>query len=165
MPTRPKYYWESSTFLAWITDEPTRTAEEKAGLTEIVAEIDAGKAILVTSAITSGEVLEANLTDEQKKRYDLVLKRPMTVKHNVDIRVSELAGKIRDHYNRLPPDQRRKIRLPDAIHLATAILLQVDELHSLDPHMLSLNGNVAGHNLRICKPAGKQTLLPNILTP
>ena len=157
MPARPKYYWDTSILLAWIKDEkiPPRQPGEMEGLVEIADEIDSGKSILIISAITSTELLDSTLTEEQKKRLELVLKRPSSVRANVDIRVGELAGAIRYFYKQ----SDLQIKTPDAIHLATAILTKADELHTFDENLLRLNDNVAGHELRICKPRGKQTVM------
>lgn len=157
MPAKPKYYWDACIFLAWIKDEgvPPRQPREMEGLAEIVDEIDSGRAILVTSTLTSTEVLDSTLTPEQRQRYNLVLKRPSAIRVNVDIRVSEFASAIRDYYL----VQNLKVKVPDAIHMATAILVRVDELHTFDPDLLKFNGDVAGHALKICKPVGEQRVM------
>jgi hypothetical protein len=57
-----------------------------------------------------------------------------------------------------------KISTPDAIHLATAILYEAEEFHTTDGggkrkragDLIPLNGNVAGHRLRICIPRADQ---------
>jgi hypothetical protein len=53
------------------------------------------------------------------------------------------------------------VELPDAQHLATAIAYkEVDEFHTFDgDDLLRFNGNVAGFNLKICKPTAIQKWL------
>ena len=157
MPRKPKYYWDSGIFIAWIIDEkvPPCQPGEMEGLAEIVDEIDSGKAILITSVVTTAEVLEGNLTAEQKKRYELVLQRPSTIRMNVDLRVSELSGEIRDYYRQ----RNIRLELADSIHLGTAILTKADELHTFDDKLLRFDGNVAGNQLKICRPKGKQIVM------
>jgi transposase-like protein len=48
-----------------------------------------------------------------------------------------------------------KLKTPDAIHLASAILHRADEFHTFDETLIALSGNVAGHKLTICKPIAK----------
>lgn len=157
MPPKPRYYWDACIFIAWITDEkvPPRQPGEMEGLAEIVDEVDRGQSTLVTSAITLTEVLESTLTTDQRQQFELAMKRPSTVVMNVDTRVGQLSSDIRDHYRR----QRISVKTPDALHLASAILARVDVLHSFDPDLLRLDGNVAGHQLAIRKPLGRQTVI------
>lgn len=130
--------------------------EDKQGLIDVVKEIDSCRAILITSVQTLTEIQEANLTSEQINHLGLSLKKPSTVKINIDLRVAELAGRIRSHYNQ----QGLKVPTTDAIHLATASLHDADELHTFDLKMLRFNGNLMGLNLKICKPRTKQLGLP-----
>lgn len=150
-----KYYWDTCVFLTLINDEPL-SSEDKQGLNDVVKEIDANRAILITSVQTVTEILEANFTNDQIHRLELCLKKSSTVKINIDHRVAELAGQIRGHYNQ----EGFKVKTPDAIHLATAFLHKADELHTFDPKMLRFNGNLMGLNLKICKPTTKQLGLP-----
>ncbi len=72
-----------------------------------------------------------------------------------------MAGEIRDYYQkRKELDDLPTVTTPDAVHLATAILHDVDEMHTFDQNdkpnkrraLIPLSGNVAGHKLIICKP-------------
>jgi hypothetical protein len=70
---------------------------------------------------------------------------------------------IRDHYTvRAAEFGGKTLSVPDAIHLATAVLYRVDEFHTFDMEgrskslgLIPLSGNVAGHRLIICKPQAK----------
>jgi hypothetical protein len=60
-----------------------------------------------------------------------------------------LAQEIRVFYRQ----RNKKLSVPDTTHLATAIHYRVDALYTFDEDdLLPLNGNVAGHDLVICKP-------------
>jgi predicted nucleic acid-binding protein len=155
MLKKPKYYWDTCIFLALLKDEPM-SKEDKQGLIDVVKEIDSCRAILITSVQTLTEIQEANLTNDQIHHLELSLKKPSTAKINIDLRVAELAGQIRSHYNQ----QGLKVTTTDAIHLATAFLHKADELHTFDLKMLRFNGNLMGLNLKICKPTTKQLGLP-----
>jgi predicted nucleic acid-binding protein len=104
----------------------------------------------ITSVTTITEILPGKFPPG---KYDL-FERTITRRRNFefigkDIRISALTQEIRDYYSVL----NKKIKTPDADHLATAIHYNVDALYTLDvDDLLPLNGNVAGRNLIICKP-------------
>ena len=105
---------------------------------------------------TSTEVLKGKMTDEQRDRFTKLFQRRNVVQVDVTTRVLDLSEKIRNW--------NPKISSPDAIHLATAILYEADEFHTTDGggkrkragDLLPLDGNVAGHPLKICKPQAMQ---------
>ncbi len=152
-----KYYWDTNVILSYIKGKgkgENRTDEELRDIDGVVKDIEDKKAIIVTSALTLTEVFTGELNDEQKERYNSVFKRPSTVQIDVHNNISLKASEIREHYNK----QKKKIKSPDAIHLATAILTGVDALHTFDKDdLIPLNGNVMGHNLKICKPKSAQS--------
>ncbi len=65
-------------------------------------------------------------------------------------------------------DAIKSLSVPGAIHLATAIHYGATEFHTFDGKrkpgrnpggLLTLDGNVGGHRLKICIPKGEQFLL------
>lgn len=159
MKIKPKYYWDANVFLSHIKGKnkgENRTKEETTNLQAVVQEVDENKVILVTSAFTSIEVLAGKLTNEQKQRYDSIFQRPNIVVINVHPGIVEKAAEIREYYLALG----KSIKSPDSIHLATALLVGVDVLHTFDSDdLIPLDGNVMGHNLRISKPFCQQGIL------
>jgi len=149
-----KYYWDSCIFVAWITDEK-RPPGEMEGLSEIIEEMEKGEAVIVTSVMTANEVFEYNLTSEQKQRLESTLKNPDIALVNVNLRISEKGRELREFYHQ----QKHALKLPDSIHLATALLFEVNKLHTFDDKLLRYDGNVMGKNLKICKPMSKQPKL------
>ena len=80
----------------------------------------------------------------------------------------DLASEIRAfHRKSTAKSALKNIRVPDAIHLASAIHYEATEFHTFDGKkpdgnvgkLLTLNGNVAGHNLKICAPQAEQLRL------
>jgi len=152
----PKYYWDSGLFIAWFKDEKRKPGEMQ-GLAEVVSMIDKKEAILVTSVITRTEVLESTLSDENKGMFDKLFKRTNCKQVDVTAPISELAHDIREFCKN---STGKNLGTPDSQHLATAIVYKCDELHTFDEDdMTPLNGNVAGHNLVICMPKGKQMVM------
>jgi len=157
---KPVIYWDTSVFLAWIKDE-NRPNKEMDGVNDVANKIHKDLAILLTSAITTAEILESTLNELAKQRLSDLFKRKNFQYVAADVRVMELIGKIRDYYlQRKDDDQLPTLSTPDAIHLATAILYGASEFHTFDANnetrkrraLLPLNGNVAGYALVICKP-------------
>src|SRR5277367_6240872 len=58
----------------------------------------------------------------------IFFKRRNVVQISVDTRISQRASAIRNYYNQ----RGTKLTTPDSIHLATAIIYEADEFHTLD---------------------------------
>ena len=151
---RRKYYWDSCAFILWLDEKGERADVD--GLAEVVKEVEKGDADLFTSAVTKTEVLKGRMTPEQEDKFTRLFQRRNVVPVDITGRVLDLSEKIREW--------NPKVSTPDAIHLATAILYEADEFHTTDGggkrkrsgDLLPLDGNVAGHRLKICKPKADQ---------
>jgi len=144
-----KIYLETTVITAWLKKE-IRTNQEMEGVEYCIERIMKNEIKVITSVNTIGEILPGHFppgvydlferTISKRKNFELI---------GIDIRISTLAQEIRDYYS----SSNRKIELPDAYHLATAIHYAVDSFYTFDKDdLLRLNGNVAGHTLIICKP-------------
>jgi hypothetical protein len=154
-------YWDACIFLAWLKDEPCEAGVME-GIEETVKRVHDNEVVLITSIMTQTEVLESKMPKDAQTKFDNVFKRRNVVWINHDTRVGKLSHDIRDYY------AQRAISLssPDSVHLASAILYQADVFHTLDGsgkkkrgHLLPLDGNVAGHKLKIAKPYKSQLSL------
>jgi hypothetical protein len=93
---------------------------------------------------------------EQKLKFQGILRRKNVQEIAPHMRITDRASTIRE---------KHKIKTPDAIHLATAILFDVDEMHTMDgwhedgkrDGLLALSGNVADYKLRITEPYPRGT--------
>lgn len=157
---KPIVYWDACVFLSWIKNE-NRPNNEMDGVNAVAQKIDKDHVILLTSDITIGEILDSTLDDNARQKLKDIFKRRNCRSVAADRRVNSLASEIRDYYQqRKDIDLLPTLMLPDAIHLATAILYSVTEFHTFDANdgrnkkraILPLNGNVAGYPLVICKP-------------
>lgn len=130
------------------------------GVYEVAENVNNHSAILVTSVLTRSEILRAHMPPNAESILDRFMQRKNVQEVALDVRMSKLARDIRDHY--LPSGVR--IKGMDANHLATAIIVGVDEFHTFDGSeesggrggLLRFDGNVAGHALRICIPPFQQ---------
>lgn len=175
--TKPKIYWDTCVFLAWIQEEapPKRKAGDMEGLERIITLVNRGEMLLFTSVLTHTEVLASKMEDGAKSRYSAVFQRPEIIEIAVDNPIAKLASEIRDFYiqarEKLPAEQREqalKVSTPDAIHLATAIHYGAEEFHTFDGDdekkrdgLLRLGDNVATYALKVRKPDDKQLGLLN----
>lgn len=166
MPPVRSIYWDSCIFLAWLKDEE-RPPGEMDGVFECVSDVEAGRARIVTSVITRGEVFEADLEQCIKDKYSQLLNRRYCQLVDTDLRVTNIVRSIREFYQKQKEvDELPGLTMPDAIHLATAIHYKVDAFWTFDDgkkggrSLLSLNGNVAGYPLVVCKPVAFQYRLP-----
>lgn len=131
------YYWDSCIWYEHLNREMVSPLQRQ-GLREILADNVAQENLIVTSVITHLEVLPEKLTgtDAIKEKmyfdqFDGVHMRTEQVSDNV----LRLAREIRSFYFRSPPQgggYAKIMDLGDAIHLATAALLNVDEFHTRD---------------------------------
>jgi predicted nucleic acid-binding protein len=148
-------------FLAWLNAEDAiHGAAVMDGIREMVRDIDANRANVVTSVMTKTEVFHKLKTQWAKDEYTKFCQRPNVAIVNQDERVADRSSEIREHYT------KKGITLDagDCVHLATATLYGADTFYTLDgagqhpkPNdLLPLNSNVAGHQLSIEKPHAKQ---------
>jgi predicted nucleic acid-binding protein len=163
---KPIYYWDTCVFLAWIKDE-ARPNKEMEGVNYIAGQLFRNSAILATSTLIQVEILKCTLDKYEIERFNSLFKQRNFQQISQDPRVMRLSNEIREYYQRQHAiDSGKTVSTPDAIHLASAILYDVTEFHTFDGKrkraLLPLNGNVAGYNLRICKPPlpAQQKLFP-----
>ena len=156
---KPIYCWDSSVLLAVLKNEP-RSNEEISGLNIVLSEIDKQEAKVIFSAILKIEVLECEMDSSETNMFDKAMQRSNIQEISTSKIITDLARKIRDYYQQQSRiDGKKTLSVADCVHLATAIHYSADEFHTYDEGkksndrgLLGLNGNVAGHFLRICKP-------------
>jgi predicted nucleic acid-binding protein len=154
-----KIYWDTSVLIAWLMDERHWPSDVLTGIQDAVYEVETYLAVLFTSSITRTEFFSGNLTDQQKQRYVLLMRRSNVREIDPHQKITTRASQIREHYNQKRPSV--KITTPDAIHLATAINYRADEFQTLDgleaegrskTKLLALNGDAGVSGLRVIHP-------------
>lgn len=146
--------WDACVWIATIIQEnaPLKGGgfEDRApACNYIIEQATRGQIEIATSALSLAEVCKI---DEVKAQGEDVLsdffRNDYILVVNVDRYVGSLARKLlQSGYPGLKP--------PDSIHLATALIADVTELHTYDKKLLNLNGKLqkpAGGVLKICKP-------------
>jgi len=154
-----KIYWDTAVFIAWLMNERHWPSDVLVGIQDVVYEVETYATVLFTSSLTRTEFFTGSLTTEQKTKYALLMRRSNVQEITAHQKITTRASQIREHYNKLKPP--RKIKTPDAIHIATAIAYRADEFQTLDgledsgrksTKLLALNGDAAVSGLRIVYP-------------
>ncbi|WP_082404580.1 MULTISPECIES: PIN domain-containing protein [Achromobacter] len=162
---KPRFYWDTAPLIAWITGEKREDPAEMAGLAEVLDMVDRGRAIVMISVLWRAEILDLRLTAAQKKQLELAFEGRSIVELEAGSKVMALAGEIRNfHKAAAKKGVLQNVRVPDAIHLATAVHYEATEFHTFDGArqggnsggLITLDGNVAGHRLKICAPKAEQ---------
>lgn len=158
LPRKPSAYWDACAWIALIQQEHGRFEV----LDYFRDKAEAGDIEIWTSAFTLAEVFkrpcgpaitgqplpQKGLAVADDKNFEDYLLKPWVQMVQVDIDVGTLARRLLRRYN---------IRKPqDAIHLATALFYNIDELHTFDGEdLLKLDGKIRRRDkmqLRICPP-------------
>ena len=165
------YYWDTCVFLAWIKNEVSRKPGEMDGVREVINRLNKRQLSIMTSVLTITEISASKLPAGSDDLFEQVLQRPNVSKVSVDIKIARLARELRNYYITKNGVDGLTLTVPDSLHLATAILYKPIEFHTFDERdnpkikalgLLPLSGDVAGHNLTICKPMAQQAGFPGI---
>ena len=146
-------YWDTCIYIAWLMDE-NRPSHEMDGVYESAKKIKEGKQKLICSPIVTAQLYKIKMGQHVMTMFDRFLKRRGVQYVDYEYRAGCLTSEIREYYSIKGED----MHTTDAQHLAISILYQVDAFYTFDKgkkggiDLLSISGNVAGHNLKICKP-------------
>ena len=139
-----RVYWDSVTFVHRIQQTP----EHIDILRAISDEAERGKLEIVTSTFTLCEVaclwLGSHADDVQERMIRDFFENPYILLRQVDRRVAELSREI-----------VRTLKIPgkDAVHVASAVATDCDELQTYDEkHLLRKTGLYGTPPLKIVKP-------------
>jgi predicted nucleic acid-binding protein len=147
-----RVYWDSCTFLGLINQELGKSN----ACTAVWEAAAKGDVSIYTSFFTFAEVFKTKcdspakpLSEDEDKRIEQLLRqkwiRPVVVDERIGIASRRL---MRSHPECKKPS--------DGVHLATALALSVDEMHTYDSSdLLRLDGKINcanGKPLKICRP-------------
>lgn len=137
-------YWDSDCFLGLLNKEQDKIKKCQS----VIREAEEGNLLIITSALTFIEVIKMKGKKHVPKKtektiQDFFLNTFMSI-HNVDRKVGIKARDLMWKNKGLQPK--------DSIHIATAIIQKVPELHTFDKYLLSLDGKIESPQLKICEP-------------
>lgn len=141
----PLICWDSDILIHWISYDGTGYSDEMQPIKSVVDYVKNNSCKLAVSTLVYAEVLEGKMTKEEMERFrNFMRNKTMIQSRVVDIPVAEKAGEIRSRSN---------IKTPDAIHIATAIVIGAESFHTFDDRLLRLNGKeeVNGLSITACE--------------
>jgi predicted nucleic acid-binding protein len=152
LATKPRYYWDACSWIGLINQEAGRI-DSLRYVNELAQK---GDVEIWTSTFTLAEVFKKKCADgagglppESDKAFEDYLEQDHVRQVQVDSMVGTVARRLLRKYPKIKKPQ-------DAIHLATAILNNVDEFHTYDgENLLPLDGQIDlenGGKLKICHP-------------
>lgn len=169
MAVSPKrVYWDACAWIALVQKEKIRDTagnviEDRETLCKsIISAASAKKIEIVTSTLSLVEVCKN--PGVATKGEDLIasfFEHDFILLANFDRSVGERARQLMMvGYSKLKP--------PDSAHIATAALVNVDELHTFDKKLLDLDGQIDrkdGKKLKICRPGDTAAAVPLLEAP
>jgi predicted nucleic acid-binding protein len=162
MATTKRVYWDACSWIALIQKEkisqPDGAVEDREMMCKTVIEAAKKNRLeIATSALCLAEVCKS--PDVRRGSPDRIadfFESDFILIATVDTVVGHRA-------RRLMTGGYAGLKPPDAIHIATSLILNVDEMHTFDDALLALDGRLDkddGTKLKICKPsAGDPTPL------
>lgn len=168
MATPPKrVYWDSCTWIALIQDEKltlrSGAIEYRGSLCRaVIDEAKKGNVEIVSSSLVLIEVSRPppNAASGEDKLKDFF--------ENDYVLVIDLDRRAGERGRQLMQSGHAGLKPPDASHIASAALANVEEMHTFDDNLLKLDAKITkrdGTKLHICKPAlgGKPPPLLEVL--
>lgn len=137
-----RVYWDSCAWIGFINNEPDKMQP----LRVIWEEAQRGKYEIWTSTYSHIEVIKSHAAHgdpyppaESDKIIDEMMEQPWVQRVQLDVAIARYVRELKRRYHA----QGLKDRA-DAIHLATALLHNVDELHTWDKgHLLPFDNQIA----------------------
>ncbi|MCA3559686.1 MAG: PIN domain-containing protein [Aestuariivirga sp.] len=140
MADKPRYYWDACAWISLIQKETGRFEN----LAYVIDEAKAGSAEIWTSYFTLAEVYKrpcghptaSGLAPDEDTVFEAYILQDFVQRVQVDFDVGVLARRLLRTYPTIVKPQ-------DGIHLATALLNNIDELHTYDrENLLGLSGQI-----------------------
>ena len=149
----PKYYWDACIWIELITQADKNRVERCRYVIDLAKK---GKAELWTSAFTLAEVWKkkcdadnVGIQEAQDRAFENFIESEFVKKINVDVDVGNMARRLLRRHPTIGKPQ-------DAIHVASCLLSNLDELHTFDGRdLLKFDGLLPRRDkvkLKICEP-------------
>ena len=149
----PKYYWDACVWIELINQSDKDRLKRCRHVIDLAQK---GKAELWTSAFTLSEVWKkkcdiepVGIQAKHDRAFEDFIEAEFATKINVNVDVGNLARRLLRQHPSIGKPQ-------DAIHVASCLLSNLDELHTFDEKdLIKLDGKLSRHDkikLKICKP-------------
>lgn len=149
----PSYYWDACIWIALISEPGTI---RHSCCKHVLEMAQRGECEIWTSSFTLAEVykrkcdgIQIGIEEQYDQRFEDLIESEFVKKVSVDMDVGKVARRLLRRFPKIGKPQ-------DAIHLATCLIENVDELHTFDKDdLLAMNGlldRLDKQKLRICQP-------------
>lgn len=142
-----RYCWDSCAYLAWLCQEASAPIDD---MHAVIDEVASGKALMILPVTVYTEVLSVNAPREKRMDFEMFISHRSVIRAELSFPIATKAREIRERG--LLESPKRKLRTGDAQVLATAFMQGATVLHSLDRHLLGLNGHPTANRMHICQP-------------
>jgi len=146
-----RVYWDACTWIALIQREKILIggSDRDTLCRAVIAEAKKNRIEILTSTLSLVEVCkDPKIRTSEEDQIGAYFENDYILLMNLDRLVGE-------HARQLITAGHVGLKPPDAVHVASAVLGQVSELHTFDEKLLRLDGEVVrldGGKLRICTP-------------
>ena len=142
-------YFDSCVFISWLKND-----EDSQSIIDIVHNAELGKCQILTSAIGVAEIWpDSQYLPDRHEQYQKMLLSRFTVVA-VDFIIAKESVEVANALSKVR-GSRRKIKSPDAIHIATAIRKKADYLCTFDEGILAYAQDInslANNAMKTIKP-------------
>ncbi len=135
--------WDSSVLISHLGGDGDKNLERQPIIESVISMADRGDYKLLISTLLYVEVLDTSIQSQDIDRLDRFMqnrKRVITMAVNFDV-----AKKAQSIRNQISP----RLKTPDAIHIATAIVGGASVFHTFDKRLLNLSEKNEVDNLVI----------------
>lgn len=150
-----KLYFDTSIFLWGYGGEKEKDEDHQKcanGIADIMNKFEEGKLKIATSTITLAEIMPKRTGNPAYGKVISALGRMQV--YPVEKRIANSAARLRDAF-RHGGSSGGKLKTPDAIHIATAIFLEVKYICTTDKGLLKRDDvirEISGRNIKIVRP-------------
>ena len=149
----PTYYWDACVWITLISEPGT---VRHACCVHVLEMAQRGVCEIWTSSFTLAEVykrkcdgIQVGIEEQYDQKFEDLIESEVIKKVSVDMDVGQVARRLLRRFPKIGKPQ-------DAIHVATCLIENVDELHTFDrSDLLALDGQLDRLDrvkLRICQP-------------
>lgn len=156
-------YWDSVVWLGILNEEPDKLPT----CSQLFEEAKRGDYVIVCSAITLTEVVHLHgfprMSPEKEDKITAFFEHDCIKVRGLDRGTAELARHLIWQFNDQSKKPNERLKPKDAIHVATAVLANVDVLNSYDQDLINLNGQLNCKNGNVLKIEEPKISQPRLL--
>lgn len=128
-------YWDADIYIT-ILEGDKSDQDLYEGCIYAKDRVERKECFLIASQLINLEVKQTTIPTNIAEKFENVMKRSNVTQVSMGNRISNLASELIEICSKM----ERVLKSPDSIHLATALIYEVDEFYTNDDKLLKLNG-------------------------